>query len=269
MMNEPSEKQGMTRPAAVAGMFYPGDPGELRHQVTTMLSSAHQSGVAPKALIVPHAGYVYSGQVAADAYARLQPSHAVIRRVVLLGPAHRVPFRGIAGTSADYFSTPLGQVPIAKEAMQTAYEIPGVFPLDEAHTAEHSLEVQLPFLQEILDEFTLAPFVVGDAGRDLVAQLLERLWGGDETLIVISSDLSHYLDYDSARKRDLQTATWIESLQGERIGPHDACGYAPIRGLLEVARRKGMAIERLTLRNSGDTAGDRQRVVGYGSYALH
>ncbi|HGG58945.1 MAG TPA: AmmeMemoRadiSam system protein B [Gammaproteobacteria bacterium] len=257
------------RPAAVAGMFYPGDPAVLRQQVSRMLAAADDQGEPPKALIAPHAGYVYSGQAAAEVYARLGKRRSAIRRVVLLGPAHRVAFRGIAGTTADYFETPLGRVPVDREAMDAAWKIDGVFPADEAHAAEHSLEVQLPFLQLALDEFTVAPFVVGDAPAELTARLLEALWGGDETLIVISSDLSHYLDYDAARERDEQTARNIESLHGERIGPHDACGFAPIRGLLAVARRKGLAVERVALVNSGDTAGDKQRVVGYGAYVLH
>ncbi len=267
--NQNDAEKIRVRPPAVAGMFYPGDPRELRQQVSRMLAAADARGEPPKALIAPHAGYVYSGQAAAEVYARLGARRSLIRRVVLLGPAHRVAFRGIAGTTADCFETPLGCAPVDREAMRTAWEIEGVFPADEAHAAEHSLEVQLPFLQLVLDEFTVAPFVVGDAPAALTARLLEALWGGDETLIVISSDLSHYLDYDSARQRDMQTAENIELLRGDRIGPHDACGYAPIRGLLAVARRKGLSAERVALVNSGDTAGDRSRVVGYGAYAFH
>lgn len=269
MMESKKPENKRIRPAAVAGMFYPGDSAALRAMLEQMLARAITAGTAPKALIVPHAGYMYSGQVAADAYARLQNHQPPITKVVLLGPAHRVGFQGIAGSTADYFATPLGTIPLDGELMARAFQLEGVAPFDHAHAEEHSLEVQLPFLQTVLGNFTLAPFVVGDAPESLTASLLEALWGGDETLIVISSDLSHYLDYASAQKRDSQTAHNIETFHGECIGSQDACGYGGIRGLLRVAQHKGMTVERVTLCNSGDTAGDKRRVVGYASYVLH
>lgn len=269
MFSDKNTGSNRIRPAAVAGMFYPDQASELQNMLDQMLNNAETDLPAPKALIAPHAGYIYSGQAAADVYARLKNSKDKIKKVVLLGPAHRVAFRGIAGSDADYFVTPLGTIPLDYELMHKAFEIEGVAPFDAAHTQEHSLEVQLPFLQTVLGDFTLAPFVVGDASQELTASLLEALWGGDETLIVISSDLSHFLDYNSACQRDSQTAHNIETFHGERLGPHDACGYGGIRGLLQVARQKNMSIERVTLCNSGDTAGDKSRVVGYVSYALH
>ncbi len=259
----------IVRPAAVAGLFYPGDKAILQASIKQMLNDAPAGTAFPKALIVPHAGYVYSGQAAANVYASLQGRAQVITKVVLLGPAHRVGFRGIAGSSADYFVTALGRIPLDKVLMARAFTLDGVQPFDPAHADEHSLEVQLPFLQSVLGEFTLAPFVVGDVPDALTASLLETLWGGDETLIVISSDLSHYLDYATAQEHDLQTARNIETFHGERIGPYDACGFAGIRALLRVAKQKHMEIERMTLCNSGDTAGDKRRVVGYASYVLH
>jgi len=270
-------QKNTVRPAAVAGMFYPSGEDQLHQMLDQMLENAQHNvepnaqkyAAAPKAIIAPHAGYIYSGQTAADVYARLQSIKQTITRVVLLGPAHRVGFHGIAASTAEHFSTPLGEIPLDQELLTKALSIEGVIPLNEAHAQEHSLEVQLPFLQTVLGEFTLAPFVVGDAPDELTARLIEALWGGDETLIVVSSDLSHFLDYRTACKKDAATATNIESYQGEKIGPHDACGYAPIRGLMKVAKQKNMEIERVSICNSGDTAGDKSRVVGYASYALH
>jgi hypothetical protein len=262
-------QKNTVRPAAVAGTFYPSEADQLQHMLDQMFKNVAHDAPAPKAIIAPHAGYIYSGQIAADVYARLKSSIKTVTRVVLLGPAHRVGFHGIAASTAEYFSTPLGDIPLDRELLSKALDIEGVIPLNEAHAQEHSLEVQLPFLQTVLGEFTLAPFVVGEAPAELTASLLETLWGGDETLIVVSSDLSHFLDYRTACEKDATTATNIESYQGGKIGPHDACGYAPIRGLLKVAKQKNMEIKRVSICNSGDTAGDKSRVVGYASYALH
>lgn len=253
------------RKAAVAGYFYPADPRELDDAVRGMLSEAarEREGPAPKALIVPHAGYAYSGPVAATAYARVP---AGVERVVLLGPAHRFPFRGLAAHGADAFETPLGRVPLDREAIDALVERGLVRLLDAAHEGEHSLEVHLPFLQAVLDDFALVPIVVGEASGRAVAEALEALWGGPETLIVISSDLSHFQPYAEACRIDRATAQAIERL--EEVGPYEACGCRPIAGLQEVARNKGLSIELLDLRNSGDTAGGRGEVVGYGSFAI-
>jgi hypothetical protein len=217
---------------------------------------------------VPHAGYVYSGPVAASAYALLAPLRGRVRRVVLLGPAHRVWLRGLAAPVADAFATPLGVVPIDANALALLADLPQVLRSEQAHAQEHSLEVQLPFLQAALGEFELVPLVVGDASAEEVAQVLERLWFGNETLLVISSDLSHYLDYESARRMDASTCAAIEQLRGEALHEESACGRVPVRGLLLAARRRGLAPRTLDLRNSGDTAGDRRRVVGYGAWAF-
>ncbi len=264
----PSASDTAIRSPAVAGLFYPAAAGKLGADIDGMLAAAAMpAGPAPKALIVPHAGYIYSGPVAASAYARLAPAQGRISRVVLLGPAHRLPFRGFALSSAKAFRTPLGDVPIDAAAARLG-AVPLVRMLDDAHAGEHSLEVHLPFLQRTLAPFVVLPIVVGDADGDAVAVLLDAVWGGPETLIVISSDLSHYYDYAAAKRRDAETAAAIERLDGEALDEDSACGRIPIRGLLAVARRRGLICRRLDLRNSGDTAGPRDQVVGYGAWGF-
>ena len=256
----------LIRMPAVAGQFYAANADELNATVTTLLDEAQDRETpAPKAVIVPHAGYIYSGPVAATAYARLKPHHGQYRRVVLLGPCHRVPVKGLALSSADAYRTPLGDVPLDKAAI-TALDIPGVQVFDESHVDEHSLEVHLPFLQAVLDDFLLVPIVVGDASPELVSDALTALWGGPETLIVISSDLSHYLAYDNARALDAVTCKAIEHLDAREIDHDMACGANPVAGMLLAAKRRGMKVTTLDLRNSGDTAGDRSFVVGYGAW---
>ncbi len=255
------------RPPAVAGLFYPADPEELRRMVQGFLhESAPANGMPPKAIIVPHAGYIYSGPVAASAYARIAPLRGVVTRVVLLGPSHRVGFLGLASSSADFFHTPLGDVPLDRDAVAGLGALPQVHALDEAHAMEHSLEVHLPFLQEVLGEFSLVPLVVGDAAPREVEEVLEQLWGGRETLIVISSDLSHYHDYATARTMDHATARAIEELRYQDLRHEGACGRNPVRGLLLAAQRLGLKADTVDLRNSGDTAGPRDSVVGYGAW---
>ena len=261
-------KASSIRKPAVAGTFYPDDPVELREMVSTFLKQASPSGVVPKAIIAPHAGYIYSGPIAASAYAQIKPARGKIKRVVLLGPSHRVPFRGLAASGAEAFSTPLGKVPLDKKAIEIIQDLPQVEVLDAAHAMEHSLEVQLPFLQEVLGEFNLVPLAVGDASREEVAEVLEKLWGGPETLIVISSDLSHYHDYRTAGKMDRATSSAIESLRPEEIEYEQACGRIPISGLLVAAKKHGLRAQTIDLRNSGDTAGSRDEVVGYGAYTF-
>jgi len=256
------------RKPAVAGMFYPGDPTELRLAVGGLLRQTTAKGLTPKAIIAPHAGYIYSGPIAASAYAEFEPERDSIRRIVLLGPSHRVPFRGLAMSSAQEFVTPLGSVAIDQEALRAIADLPQVKVLDRAHAMEHSLEVQLPFLQQVLDNFSLVPLVVGDASPSEVAEVLERLWGGAETRFVISSDLSHYHDYATARAMDEATSRAIAELRPRDIGYEDACGRIPVQGLLRVAQAHGMQAHILDLRNSGDTAGPRDQVVGYGAYVF-
>jgi AmmeMemoRadiSam system protein B len=250
------------REPVVAGLFYPADPVELETTVRSYLGAVERSAEPPaKAVIAPHAGYMYSGPIAASAYARLDPEAT---RVVLLGPAHRYPVRRIAAHSADAFATPLGLIsvdPIVHELPHTEIE-------DQAHAVEHSLEVHLPFLQVALSEFTLVPLLVGDARPKQVAEVLEILWGGPETAIVISSDLSHYHDYDKARKLDASTARAIEELRPEKVGPKEACGCGPIGGLLTLAKAKGLSVESVDLRNSGDIADRAGGVVGYGAFTV-
>jgi hypothetical protein len=262
------EEMTNIREAAVAGMFYPADPDELREMVQDFLANADKDGSLPKAIICPHAGLIYSGPIAASAYARLYDGRERIERVVLLGPSHRVPFQGLAMTAMDYYETPLGRIPIDHEAQQQIQALPQVKLLESAHAREHSLEVQLPFLQLVLEDFKLVPLVVGEASAEEVAEVLQRLWGGPETLIVISSDLSHYHDYFTARKMDSATSEAIVTLHPESIGYDDACGRIPVRGLLTLAIREGLQGELIDLRNSGDTAGSRDQVVGYGAYAF-
>lgn len=256
------------RPPAVAGMFYPSDAQALARDIRGYLAEkAACAAPAPKALIVPHAGYIYSGAVAASAYALLAPASNVIRRVVLLGPAHRVPLRGLALPVAEAFATPLGTVPIDAEAASAALKLPQVTASDVAHNLEHSLEVQVPFLQAVLDDFRLVPFAVGAVPAAQVAEVIDLLWGGPETLILISSDLSHFHGYAAAQGIDQGTVDEILAFQPS-IEHEQACGATPINGLLLCAKRRGLSIELLDLRNSGDTAGDRSRVVGYASFAL-
>ncbi|MBK6982330.1 MAG: AmmeMemoRadiSam system protein B [Betaproteobacteria bacterium] len=259
------------RPAAVAGAFYPGDAAALAEEVRRHLRSApgaRGEARAPKVIIAPHAGYVYSGPVAASAYARVAPLRGTITRVVLAGPAHRVPVLGAAVPEAKAFATPLGDIALDEEALQRLRGLPFVESSDRAHALEHSLEVQLPFLQAVLGQFRLVPVVVGGASPEEMARLLETVWGGDETLIVVSTDLSHYLPYAMASERDRRTADAILALS-PRLEPEDACGAAPVNGLLVLARRLGLGIELVDLRNSGDTAGGRGQVVGYGAFVLH
>lgn len=258
------------RDTNVAGLFYPADATELDHQVRSYLgAAADRPAMRVKALVAPHAGYIYSGPVAGTAFATLAAVADSISRVVLLGPSHRVPFRGLAYSTADALTTPLGRIPTDKEGLSTLHDLPFVHHLEAAFDGEHCLEVELPFLQTRLEAFTLIPLVVGDADADMVANVLDRLWGGDETLIVVSSDLSHFLDYDSARRIDADTSRAIEALDPEAIDHHCACGCNPLNGLLTAAKRHGLHAETLDLRNSGDTAGPKDRVVGYGAYVFH
>ncbi len=256
------------REPVVAGQFYAADAGELDTTVKMLLDEAAAADLpAPKALIVPHAGYVYSGPVAASAYACLRPYHDRYRRVVLLGPCHRVPVRGLAMTSADAFRTPLGDVPVDRDVVAPE-DMPGLVVADQAHALEHSLEVHLPFLQSVLDAFSVLPIVVGTASPETVAEALDMLWGDAETLIVVSSDLSHYLPYESARAVDAVTCDAIERLDAGQLDHEMACGATPIAGLLLAARRRDLDVRTLDLRNSGDTSGDRNSVVGYGAWAF-
>lgn len=258
------------RPPAVAGTFYPADPNQLAANIQDYLRSAKSAALpeeqVPKAILAPHAGYIYSGPVAASAYAQLRPFRDRIRRVVLAGPAHYVAFSGLAVPSVECFRTPLGLVPLDRAAIQGLLDLSLVEESDFAHAREHSLEVHLPFLQTVLDRFTLIPLLVGRATPNQVSQVLDRLWGAEDTLIVISSDLTHFHDYSEANHLDRKTANAIEHLDAAAIGPEDACGRLPIQGLLESARTHRLTPRLLDLRNSGDTAGSRNRVVGYGAF---
>jgi MEMO1 family protein len=265
-MAEPASQRTKIRPAAVAGSFYAGHPDRLQAAVADLLAAVPASaGASPKALIAPHAGYIYSGGVAAAAFATLRGS-AAITRVVLIGPAHYVAVRGVAVPTADAFETPLGRVPVDRDALSAIADLPFVVEADAAHAPEHALEVELPFLQTLLGSFALVPLLVGDADPRQVAQLLGRLWGGPDTLIIVSSDLSHYHDYDTARRLDAATAAAIERGEWRSVGPDRACGFLAVAGLLVEADRRGLAARRLALCNSGDTAGPRDRVVGYGAW---
>ena len=257
------------RPPAVAGSFYDDDPDRLRADVAALLAKAPvAAGAAPKALIAPHAGYIYSGEVAAAAFAALGEHVQAIERVVVIGPAHYVRLRGIAVPTVDAFATPLGRVPVDRDALAMLADVPFVKRADAPHAPEHALEVELPFLQALLRSFTVAPLVVGEASPQETAEALRQLWGGPETLIVVSSDLSHFHDYDTAQRLDADTAAAIERGDWASLGPDDACGFLPVAGLLIEAGRRGLKARRLALRNSGDTAGARNRVVGYGAWVF-
>jgi MEMO1 family protein len=260
------------RPPAVAGLFYPAEPDVLRRQLTHLMSEATRpiqgTTSAPKAIIGPHAGYPYSGAIAARAYTAVADLRSRIKRVVLIGPSHHIAYQGLAIDTMTAWTTPLGTVALDTEAIERLRQTNLVGTLDAAFAREHALEVHVPFLQHVLDDFKLVPIVAGDATPEHVAAVLDELWGGPETLIVVSTDLSHYLDYDSCQRTDTRTADAIEHFAFDRIGPHDACGRVPTNGLLLTAQRRAMTITRLDLRNSGDTAGTRDRVVGYGAWML-
>ncbi|MBI4190150.1 MAG: AmmeMemoRadiSam system protein B [Betaproteobacteria bacterium] len=259
------------RPPAVAGTFYPAAAPELAHDVGVLLADAESAArgkPVPKAIIAPHAGYIYSGPIAATVYARLAPVRGKVTRVVLLGPVHRVPVHGLALPGATLLATPLGNIPIDTDAVATLSRIPQVTVSPAAHALEHSLEVHLPFLQTVLATFSVVPLAVGDATADEVAQVLDAVWGGAETLIVVSSDLSHFLSYNEAQAIDRATAQAILDLRTD-ISHEQACGGTPVNGLVLAARRRRLTPQLLDLRNSGDTAGDRKRVVGYGAFAFY
>src|SRR5947199_4998494 len=245
------------RPAAVAGTFYPSDSRALVTELDDLLGGVEQPAPRlgfPKALIVPHAGYIYSGPVAARAYEELAPARGIVSRVVMLGPVHRVAVRGLAIPSDDAFATPLGAIAIDRAALDQVRALPQVVTSDRAHLQEHALEVQLPFLQRQLGDFTLAPFAVGDATVDEVAQVIDRLWGGPETLIVISTDLSHYHSYAEARQIDRSTVTRIARFATD-LDHEEACGATPLNGFLALAQDRKLSIRLLAACNSGDTAG--------------
>jgi AmmeMemoRadiSam system protein B len=257
------------RPPAVAGSFYTANAPRLRAEVAGLIADvpAH-AGARAKALIAPHAGYIYSGQVAATAFTAVRDLAATVTRVVVIGPAHYVALRGIAVPTADAFATPLGRVPVDRAALKAIVDLPFVVEADAPHAPEHALEVELPFLQLLLVDFAIVPLVVGRAEPGEVGEVLARLWGGAETLLVVSSDLSHYHDYATARRLDAATAAMIERGDWAPLGPGNACGYLPVAGLLVEAARRGLKAQRLALCNSGDTAGDRDRVVGYGAWSF-
>lgn len=263
-LNHPAHR---VRMPAAAGRFYSADPVELRHSVEALLAGVKPvTGPVPKAIIAPHAGYAYSGPIAASAYARLAPAKSIIRRIVLIGPSHFVGFQGLAAPSVEAFATPLGEVPVDTAAVTRLASLPQVGVLDEAHGREHSLEVQLPFLQMVLENFSLVPLAAGEVDTDDISQVLDMLWGGPETRLVISSDLSHYYEAHVARGIDRATADAIEALTPEDINENQACGRMPVCGLLRAAQRHGLRAHTLDLRNSGDTAGPRTEVVGYGAF---
>jgi AmmeMemoRadiSam system protein B len=269
MARAPSIQPVKERPTAVAGRFYPAHPAELRRMIESCLSQVKlDNAVAPKAVIAPHAGYLYSGPIAASAHARFASARHIIKRIVLIGPSHYVSFGGLAVSSAHAFATPLGLVPVDTESVRQICALPQVTVADEAHAREHALEVQLPFLQVVLGDFSIVPLVVSDARAEAVAEVIDWLWGGVETRFVISSDLSHYLDYASARELDSSTSRSIERLCPQDIGEEQACGRAAICGLLQAARQHGLRARAVDLRNSGDTAGPRSEVVGYGAFAF-
>lgn len=257
------------RPAALAGSFYPASATELKQQIESFLSESTTSVKPPKAIIAPHAGYIYSGSTAASAYASLKPVSHRISRVVLLGPAHRVRVQGVALPTCRFFTTPLGRIELDQSAIDTLKQLDYVHYMDEAHAQEHCIEIQLPFLQLGLQQFTIVPIVVGNASASQVETLLDLVWGREETLIVISTDLSHFLNYEHAKARDSETAALIEKMAYASLNPNQACGARPLGGLLKRAKQKNMKVVRLGLCNSADTAGNRGRVVGYGAWALY
>jgi MEMO1 family protein len=259
---------GWVRPPCVAGYFYADDPRRLARDVDFFVAGGLAGLEAPKALIVPHAGYRYSGSVAGRGYARLLVRTAPIERVVLVGPTHRVPVEGIVVSSAASFATPLGLVPVDQEATSAVLTHATCKVDDDTHRREHSLEVQLPFLQRVLEGFSIVPLLAGRISAEAIADVLDTVWGGPETLIVVTTDLSHYHDHETASDLDRRTAEVIVSGDASAVSLRDACGAVPLAGVLEAARRRGLHVDLLDLRTSGDTAGTKDRVVGYGAFAL-
>ncbi|MGE0667145.1 MAG: AmmeMemoRadiSam system protein B [Sphingomonadales bacterium] len=252
----------------VAGLFYPADRESCAAQVGECLRAALPASVEPKVLVAPHAGYIYSGAVAGTAYATVAKRRGAITRVVLLGPNHRVGFKGVALCTAERWATPLGEIPVDMEAMARIRALPDVIVSDPAFAQEHSLEVHLPFLQAVLGKFSLVPVLVGDAAPETVARVLAECWGGPETLIVVSSDLSHFHDHATATEKDGRAAQAIEALRPDLLADDQACGNRPLRGLMLEAARRDLRVTALDVRNSGDTRGNKDRVVGYGSFAF-
>lgn len=259
------------RQPVVAGSFYSAEASQLDQEINDFLGDSEIKVYQqqPLALIVPHAGYIYSAPIAASGYKQLQAYADQINRVVLLGPSHRIPFMGIASTAKSFFATPLGDVPVDRIATDKVNQLDFVYEFDEAHAYEHSLEVQLPFLQKSLKQFSLLPLVIGQASNKQVSQVIDLLWDEHHTLFLISSDLSHYLSYNAARQCDQATCLAIEQLHPEKIEYEQACGRIGISGMLLAARKHHLKVKTLNLRNSGDTAGPRDQVVGYGSWAFY
>lgn len=265
-----NNKMSGTRPTAVAGLFYPDDPGELRRGVDGFLDHGFRGeddpGVPPKAIVAPHAGYPYSGPIAGSAFASFQPLRGRIERIVVIGPSHHVPFEGLALPTADAFDSPLGRVELDLEACEQLLEHPEVHLDSRPHQREHAIEVELPFLQQVLGPFRLVPLIVGQASPEVVADVLGDVWGDERTRIVVSSDLSHFLDDAAARRTDQETAAQVLELAHD-LTPHQACGARAWNGLNLLAQRQALKARLLDLRNSGDTAGGRDRVVGYGAFS--
>jgi MEMO1 family protein len=258
-----------TRRPAVAGLFYPASRSELRTALDTAFAGARDvNAPVPVAIAAPHAGYVYSGPVAATAYAAVRPAAGRVERIVLLGPSHRVGFDGVAVPTVDAFETPLGAVRIDAAGRQRVLQLPGVVASDRPHEGEHSLEVHLPFIIDTLGDVAVLPVAVGHATDALVAAVIDALWDGPATLPIVSTDLSHYLPYDEAATRDHATAANVEAGRIDEIGPYDACGYRPLRALMIAARQRALTVRAADLRSSGDTAGDPDRVVGYGAFLV-
>ena len=266
------------RSAAVAGSFYSADPQQLSSDILGFIEHANchsinaynnPPDVPPKAIVSPHAGYIYSGPVAACAYKLLQPYAKKITQIIVLGPAHRLAFKGIATPAADFFTTPLGQIRVNNKNCKKAQQLNFINENNLAHKDEHSIEVQLPFLQTVLSDFEITPLLVGDCNHNDVTTLLQLFINEPDTLIIISTDLSHFHDYATAIKQDTLTSEAILSLQPDNIHYADACGRTPLSGLLTLAKQEHLHIDLLNLKNSGDTAGDKNRVVGYASYVIY
>ena len=267
-MRVPLHLTATVQPAGVAGLFYPADAGQLIAEVDTCLAKASPPDLTPKAVIAPHAGHIYSGDIAGAAYKLLSRRRGEIKRAIVLGPTHRMPVRGLALSAADAWETPLGRIAVDAEARYDLARQPGVTVAAEPFEGEHSLEVQLPFIQRALGDIEVLPILVGDAPVAQVSDTLARLWGGPETAIIVSSDLSHFHDYATAAGKDAETAAGIERLDFKVCEGHRACGFFPISGLIDQAQRRDLRVTALDVRNSGDTQGDKSRVVGYGAFAF-
>ena len=256
--------------ADVAGMFYPGEEASLRQMVDGFIQKALSFDLRPRAIIAPHAGYIYSGSIAGTAYKTIAAVRDQIENVIIMSPAHRFYLRGIALHMADAFATPLGNIPVNIGIVKKIKQFSSVQWEERSFIQEHGLETHLPFIQRAFKPgIKIVPMIVGECQESEVAEILESVWEDPRNFVIISSDLSHFHSYADAKKLDRNTVDLIQNLDSQSLDTEFACGHYPICGLLNLARNRKLKIKALDIRSSGDTAGSKESVVGYGSFAVY